>query len=268
MQLVELQRTVQEEKRDDVAVFAISYDPVSVLAGFSAKHDITYTLMSDEGSIVITSLGLLNERIPEERAHYGKPMDDLHRGLPWPGTFLLDEDGLIVERFFERSHRVRPSGAVLLDVLVGSRGAIPERAVTSSVEGIAAAVWTDEPTYFPSQWQRLRVRLVIDAGLHIYLPPVPKGYHALQIEVEGPEGLLTSPADLPEGSPLTFDVLNETFSVAEGIVDLAVPFYVLEGTGDLDVSVKIHVQACTDEACFMPQTMAVAVPILADRMEP
>ena len=267
MQLVELQRTVQEERGDTVAVVAISYDPVSVLAAFAAKHDITFTLLSDEGSSVITRLGLLNERIPEERAHYGKPMDDLHRGLPWPGTFLLDEAGVVVERFFERSHRVRPSGAVLLDLLVESDGAIPERALTSTVEGVAAAVWTDEPTYFPSQWQRLRVRLIVGDGLHIYVPPVPGGYRALQVEVAGPEGLLINPAELPGGSPLTIDVLNESFSVADGTVDVAVPFYVLEGTGDIDVAVNVHFQACTDEACFLPQTLSVVVPLTADRTE-
>lgn len=267
MQLVELQRTVQEERGDVVAVVAISYDPVSVLAGFAAKHEITFTLLSDEGSSVITRLGLLNDRIPEERAHYGKPMDDLHRGLPWPGTFLLDEAGVVAERLFERSHRVRPAGSVLLDLLEKPGSVIPERAVTTTVGGVAAATWTDEPTYFPSQWQRLRVRLVVGDGLHIYVPPVPSGYHALQVDVEGPKGLLISPAALPAGRPLTIDVLDESFSVAEGTVDVTVPFYVLEGTGDIDVSVNIHFQACTDEACFLPQTLSVVVPLMADRTE-
>ncbi len=267
MQLVELQRTIHEDRGRELAVAAISYDPVPVLASFATKHDITYPLLSDEGSAVITRLGLLNHQIRAERAHWGRTMEPRYEGLPFPGTFLLDEDGVITEKLFQRSHRVRPSGSMLLDRLGESRGGVPERAVTATSEGIVAAVWSDEETYFPNQWQRLHVRLIVDDGLHLYVPPVPDGYHALQVSVDGPDELLTNPTELPTGHPLSIEILNETFSVAEGTVDAAVPFYVLDGIGDVDISVNVQFQACTDETCFIPQTLSVPLRVPADPSE-
>jgi peroxiredoxin len=96
-----------------IAVFALSYDPVEVLAQFVAKRDITYTLLSDVGSRVIRQLGLLNEHLDEQYAYYGLEVREHHRGVPYPGSFILDEAGVIVEKHFEQGHRIRPTGVTL-----------------------------------------------------------------------------------------------------------------------------------------------------------
>ncbi len=100
---MELQRALPEFERSGVAVFAISYDPVPVLADFAALHHITYPLLGDEGSHVIRALGLENQHIAEQHAYYGLGVRPNHLGTPYPGTFVLDEQGIVVQRDFEQS---------------------------------------------------------------------------------------------------------------------------------------------------------------------
>jgi peroxiredoxin len=50
-----------------VSVFAIGYDPVETLRRFGDVYGITYPLLSDPDSEVITSIGVLNTTIEQER---------------------------------------------------------------------------------------------------------------------------------------------------------------------------------------------------------
>jgi peroxiredoxin len=97
------------------ALFAISYDEVAILAAFADKHEITYPLLSDVGSVTIRSLGLINEHLAEQHAVYGVTTRDEQRGVAYPGTFVLDERGIIRDKHFEQSYRVRPTRSIILD---------------------------------------------------------------------------------------------------------------------------------------------------------
>jgi hypothetical protein len=63
---VELQEAWPTLQQLGFALFAISYDEVATLAAFADKHDITYPLLSDAGSVTIRSLGLVNEHVAEQ----------------------------------------------------------------------------------------------------------------------------------------------------------------------------------------------------------
>ena len=60
---------------------AITYDPVTVLADFSARRGITFPLLSDNGSATIKGYGILNTTVPDANPLYG---------YPFPGTFILN----------------------------------------------------------------------------------------------------------------------------------------------------------------------------------
>jgi hypothetical protein len=89
-----------------IAAYAISYDPLDVLAQLARGYGVTYPLLSDRESRVIRALGLLNTNMPA-----GHPW----HGVPYPGTFLLDEEGRIAHKSFYADHRVRDSVARLLE---------------------------------------------------------------------------------------------------------------------------------------------------------
>jgi peroxiredoxin len=85
---------------------AVSYDPVDVLAKFAGKRDITFPLLSDPDSKVIVAYGLLNKEAK------GKT-----KGIPYPGTFLIDKDGVIRAKLFLDGYRQRHSTEELLKAI-------------------------------------------------------------------------------------------------------------------------------------------------------
>lgn len=255
MQLVELQRNVHATQGDEVAVLALSYDPVSTLTTFAAKHEITYPLLADVGSKAITEIGLLNTGIEAERAYWGRTVEERHIGLPYPGTFILDEDGVVVERIFEASHRLRPGGSLLLDKM----GIDTDATEVVSAEGpaVAAAAWVDTPEYFPNQLINLTVRIGVDPEYHVYVPPNPDGFTNVAISVDAPAGVFVHDHVLPAGHPFEMAGFDEVFTVAEGEFDVQIPFYVLEDTGHVTLPVRVDYQACSDDTCLVPDSVEV-----------
>ena len=65
---------------------------------FADQRGIEYPLLSDVGSEVIQRYDLLNRETEP-----GSRMD----GIPYPGTFVLDGEGGVTDRFFEQRYQER-----------------------------------------------------------------------------------------------------------------------------------------------------------------
>jgi peroxiredoxin Q/BCP len=91
-----LQKGLQSLEDKQIRVVAISYDSVEVLAKFAEKQKITFPLLSDPDSKVIKDYGLLNKEAK------GKT-----EGIPYPGTMLIDRDGVIRAKLFFDGYRER-----------------------------------------------------------------------------------------------------------------------------------------------------------------
>ncbi len=234
-----------------------------MLRDFAAKHDIQYPLLSDEGSVVIKQLGLLNEHLAQQSAHYGLTPGDHHFGIPYPGSFVLDTGGVVIDKRFEQSYRVRPQAADLLESAFGaeiSEAAISDRANNDEI-GVTA--WMNGAAYRP--WQQLRVQfgIQIGDGLHIYGKPVPDGFYALEIEPESIEGLETAELELPDPHPYKVEGIDEQFMAYEGEVRGSLPVYINRNAGDLTLNLTVSYQACTDSECFPPSSLRLRLPIQA-----
>jgi peroxiredoxin len=256
VQLVELQEAWPTLQQAGVALFAISYDEVGTLAAFADKHAITYPLLSDEGSATIRALGLMNDHLEQQHAVYGIKTREEQRGVPYPGTFVLDEGGLIRQKHFEQSYRMRPTRRIILEW--AGLGVYPTVEPMLSVPdtSVAVQVRTDEATYRPYQQLRLHVRLVMPAGVHVYAPPVPTGYQALSAEIEPLDGLECGELFLPEGQPFSIDGLDETFVVYAETVKGTLPFMLTRNLGATRVGVRVSYQPCTEVECFPPANVA------------
>ena len=92
MQLVELQKELQSLKDKKIQVVGISYDSEETLKGFSDKEKIGFPLLADPGSETIKAFGLLNPK---------------GRGVPYPGTMILDKDRKIRAKIFINGYRER-----------------------------------------------------------------------------------------------------------------------------------------------------------------
>lgn len=101
--LVQLQKNVKKFEDAGVAVVGISYDPVDVLAKFAEHQKISYPLLSDPESKTIKAFGLLNAEAK------GKM-----EGISYPGTVILDKDGVIRAKLFFEGYKERSGADAIL----------------------------------------------------------------------------------------------------------------------------------------------------------
>lgn len=236
---------------------------MDVLAGFAEKYGIAYSLLSDEGSVVIRRLGLLNEQVQEHHAVYGIAKRDDVYGVPYPGTFLLDERGVVTDKRFQDSYRERETGVGILESGFGLESTPLGPEARASAEGIAIRAYLDSDTYRSMQRLRLTVELVPEAGLHVYGRPVPEGYTPLSIDVAPIEGLEIGELEGPAPRPFRVEGLDEEFFVYEGRVRLALPLTFAQRTGDQTVDVTLRYQACTTTDCHIPSAVRLQLPVKA-----
>jgi peroxiredoxin len=252
MQLVELQETAASSS--DLAVYAISYDPVDVLADFGARHGISYRLLSDVGSIAMSALGVLNRSIAADQAYWGWAYEDKHHGLPYPGSFVLDPSGIVVDKRFERSHRNRrTSRSVVEDLGLVAAGDGAEVSATAAADGITAAAYHATASVFPNQVSTVRVDVALDPGVHVFVPPTSGGYTLLEASIEAPDGVFWDEPDPPSGEPFLIDGIDDELQVVEGRAALEIPFHVHEKTGEtVRFTIVVRYQACSATICLPP----------------
>lgn len=84
---------------------AVSYDSVKILNEFGQQQGIRYPLLSDPASKVIEAYGIRNQEMA------GKRID----GVPYPGTFLIDREGIIREKLFYDGYEKRHTSKDILE---------------------------------------------------------------------------------------------------------------------------------------------------------
>ena len=91
---------------------AISYDSIEILKRFSDKNEIDYPMLSDEGSTLIDAFGIRNKAM--DGRTFGK--NDL-TGVPHPGTYVLDSEGVILAKLFLERYQERHSNEALIELV-------------------------------------------------------------------------------------------------------------------------------------------------------
>ena len=232
---------------------------MAILSEFAANHGITYPLLSDEGSQVMRALGLINARVQEDHAAYGIAPNPRHVGLPYPGVFVLDRDGVVTEKRFHESYRERDTGAGLI---AQALGVVTPPGTVAQTDGMAvsARAWLDSPTYAFFQRLTLTIELSIAAGHYVYGDQREEG-RPVSIEIDPIAGVEVGPprwskprgASGTDGPPWAHD----------GIVRATVPltFAAAPGGGDHVLGVTVRYQAGDDGPRLGPGSIRLAVPI-------
>lgn len=94
MQLVELEASRAALSRNGLGLVAISFDGPEALKAFADEQSLDFPLLSDRGSQIIRSFGLLDKSVAPDNPAYGVPIH---------GSLLVDENGIVRGRFFEAS---------------------------------------------------------------------------------------------------------------------------------------------------------------------
>ena len=101
--MVQLQRDLKSIEDAGVQLVGISYDDTKVLKTFSDRMKIAFPLLSDPESKTIDAYHIRNE------AARGKA-----EGVPNPGTFILDREGVIRAKLFLEGFRDRHTTEALI----------------------------------------------------------------------------------------------------------------------------------------------------------
>ncbi len=268
-QLVELQTAMPRFAEAGIKLYAISYDEVGALQDFATNHGISYEMLSDEGSKVIRQFGILNHHVTEDQVPF--------HGIPFPGTYLVDEQGEVVAKSFHRSLAQRESPEGLIDAALGEILLSPQEP-TTSLTGDAGIDFSliyhgGGGVVRGGSMRRLVVRVTLPTGLHIYDEPVPSGMVATSFELVGPDGLRSLPVEKPPTEPLELPGVGR-LEVWSGQVDFVIPVWATDQIASLvrsdspdQVSIELDVtyQACDDTACRLPMTerLTLHVPVAA-----
>jgi hypothetical protein len=249
---VELQQSLPKLRQQGLGVAAISYDSVAVLKNFADRKGITYPLLSDADSKVIRSFGLLNESVDKESAQYG---------IPYPGTFILDPNGVVTRKYFESDFRDRYTASEILVRQYGDAAGFAREVVTTK----HLELTTSASLAVVHMGERLALVAEIDLkpGMHVYAPGV-EGYIPIDFKLAATPAFQAHGAEYPRARKLHLPAIGETVPVYEGrfrvVDDITIgpdaqvkPL--LTPAGDLVVEGSLRYQACDAKICYPPQSV-------------
>jgi peroxiredoxin len=269
------------ELRDKgLGLATISYDRVEPIAAFGKEHSITFPMLSDVGSVTIRKFGILNPtpewalgpdkddpQVQVEVRKYTSVVGvrDFMVGIAFPGTFILDPQGRVKQRFFEDFYIERNTVSNLL-IKLGDK-------TDAAVAGTKVSTAHLDITTYPSSsgiapGDRLSVALDIEprSKIHVYAPGA-KGYRVIGLSIEQNPQIRVLPMQYPASEIYFYKPLKERVPVFQKPFRL-VQELVLEGTpqaqqalrGKENVTVKgtLEYQACNDRECFNPVSVLLS----------
>ena len=208
---------------------------------------------------MIRDYGILNDSI--------KPGDALLYGIPYPGVYVCDAEGLVTAKFFHDTYKKRDSAELYLDAALGRLvlrdSEIRDERADDEVR-IRLGVRGGGGSIRQGIVRQLLLRFELAKGLHIYGEEVPEGMIPLQIQVSGPEGLVCESPSLPPTEKLHLSEMNISLNVWSGCFDVLIPFYAtsqlvsetrpLADDAMASVAVSVRYQACDEATCLLPRS--------------
>jgi peroxiredoxin len=251
-QLAELQTRTGDLAKSGIGLAAVSYDAVPILANFSKRRGITFPLLSDPGSITIKRYGILNTTVPETNQQ--------SYGIPFPGTFMVNAQGVVTSRFFEQAYQERSTVGSIMARLGNN---VNVRATTLSSPQLELTSFATDSTVAPGTQFSLVLDVRPAPRIHVYAPGV-SGYKPIALSVEAQPGLLTRGAQYPQSENYHFKPLNEhvqvyqrPFRIVQDVLIDPSPqgLAALKDASSLTIKGVLNYQACDDQLCFTPQSV-------------
>ncbi|MBI2503493.1 MAG: redoxin domain-containing protein [Candidatus Latescibacteria bacterium] len=249
--MVELQSRVKNFEQNGIWICAISYDPVEVLGRFAAKQGITYPLLSDADSAVIRQFGILNTNVPPDHPWHG---------VPFPGTFMVDEKGRVIEKSFYADHAVRDSVGRMLQEVFQVQDA--KRGVVQAfrTDSLKATAYLSAGTIRPGQVLTFTMEIEVKAGQHLHARPLPEGYIPTTLRFEEMEGVYFGEVVYPQPKPHRLETLGETLHVYGDRVVLKASVRSNRKEG-FAVRAMLEYQSCDDQTCYLPDRIEFEIPL-------
>ena len=266
-----------------------------MLAAFAEKRGITFPLLSDDGSSVITAFGILNTVVVEGLGPNQDDPDvvaDIHKyvaaavfdsdglrrtivGTPFPGTFVLDANARVTSRFFEEFYRERTTtSSVMLKLGIGLT---PIAAVRGTTAQLKFTAYPSNPMVTPGSRFSLAVEVEPNPDMHVYAPGAETmGYRVIGFNVAPSKYVRFEPVIFPESEIYHFKPLDEYVPVyqesftllREAVVDASAEAEAALAELDaLTLSGSLDYQACDDAICYPPASVPLTFTLYLERLD-
>lgn len=275
-QLLELQEQYDRLRKDGLGLVGISYDSQEILAAFSEQHRITFPLLSDVGSATIKRYGILNTVAEEGLGPNGKDpavlaqvklyvsangANERQRGIPFPGTFIVDRGGRVKARFFEESYTVRNTVSNIRVRLNDVDSAVAGTRIAS--QHLDVVTYPSDAAIAPGNRFSVVARITPHAAVHVYAPGAGN-YKIIELKVLPGQYTRALAPVYPPSEVYFFKPLNERvptyqkpFTITQEVVldGQASTRTALNGQSALTVSGVLNYQACDDRLCYDPVSL-------------
>jgi AhpC/TSA family/Thiol:disulfide interchange protein DsbD, N-terminal len=260
---VELQGRYDDIRKQGLGLIAISYDSPDTLKKFAESRGITFPLLSDAGSVIIKSFGILNaQREPGTREY----------GIPHPGTFIVDRQGVVTARFFEDAYQERYTAAAILAARGVNSGA---SALTAQTDHLNMSASISDTTVAPGE----RISIVVDVTprptMHVYAPGKHE-YRVVRLNVDPQPWLRAHDTHYPQSEIYYFkpfdervEVYSKPFRLVQDVTILATPEVqkTLATMSTVTISGALEYQACDDKVCYNPARVSFSFTVATKALD-
>lgn len=263
-QLVELQSRLPELRKKGMGLAVMTYDSPAILADFSRRRGITFPLLSDQGSSTIKAYGLLNTTVDPTSMNYG---------IPFPGTFIVNRQGVVTARFFEEAYQERNTVAsILLKLGDPSHEIDAQRLTTDHVE---ITTYLSDRLVAPGTLFSIVADVTPRPGIHVYAPGT-HSYKVVALRLNPQPFLLTRPLRYPASEIYVFKPLNERVEVFQRpfrlIQDVAFDASpdarkALASAETVTITGTLEYQACDDKTCFLSKSVPVTYSVKVRQLD-
>jgi peroxiredoxin len=278
-QLLELQSQYETLRKDGLGLVGISYDSRDILAAFSGQHGITFPLLSDVGSETIKRYGILNTVAEEGLGPNGQDPEviaqvkryvsanganERQRGIPFPGTFVVDRAGRVKARFFEDSYTVRNTVSNIRVRLKEPNVSVVATHIGS--KQLDVVTYPSDSAIAPGNRFSVVAQVTPHNGVHVYAPGA-KNYKVIEFKVFPAKYIRTRATVYPPSEIYFFKPLNErvptyqkAFTISQDIVldGQASTRTALAKQTSMTIGGALTYQACDDRLCYDQVTLPLS----------
>ncbi|PLW69961.1 peroxiredoxin family protein [Pseudohalioglobus lutimaris] len=110
-QMIQLQEHKAAYDAAGIGIVAMTYDDPALQQAFAEKWGIEYPILHDVDTLSFKTLGILNKSYD--------PGDDAY-GIPYPGSIVVDAQGIVVGKLFLEAYSVRVDALSALEFAVAA----------------------------------------------------------------------------------------------------------------------------------------------------
>jgi len=238
---VQLEESLDQFEENGLGVVTISYDSVDILKSFAERiGGLRFPTLADPDSKIIEAYGLRNPN-PEP----GSRTD----GMAFPGTYIVDVDGVVQEKFFHDSHRIRETAQTILLKTFGADGG---RRIEAQLPQFNFAVFASQDTLRPGNTVTLVADIELPERMHLYAPG--SDYTAANLRIVETDHIKMRDLTLPNPETLYLEPIDESVPVYHGTPQITRNIALAPGYREDSIAVEVILtyQTCDDEICFPP----------------